>query len=261
MTSDLIQSDLRQHDRETLSALFDGELRGDAARFALKRLEHDPEWREAVERWQLAGDILRGHPPALLPSGFAARVSAAVATDASSKRQANTRARGRWIGGTALAASLAAAVMFLVQRAPEGPESGHAAPPRVVAAPSAASPALPAQSAPVSPTPAKAVAVAAPAPPTAGPTPQRPAASRRMTPSPVATATSVAAAGVSPRAGDPFTPPEPPTSRPWPRAVLPQYGSRSALTAGFGTSPSLHPFEPRMPPDSGEQPGGGNPPR
>ena len=254
MTSDLRQSDLRQHDRETLSALFDGELGGDAARFALKRLEHDPEWREAVERWQLAGDILRGHPPALLPSGFAARVSAAVATDASSRRQANTRARGRWIGGTALAASLAAAVMFLAQRAPEGLESGRAAPPSVVAAPPAAIPALPrpAESAPVSPTPDTAVAVA-PTPPMARPTPQRPAASRRAIPSAVTTATSMAAAGVSPRAGDPFTPPEPPASRPWPRAVLPQYGSGSGLTAGFGTSPSLHPFEPRMPPDSGEQ--------
>ena len=38
-------------DLEALSALFDGELGGDAARFALKRLDHDREWRQACERW------------------------------------------------------------------------------------------------------------------------------------------------------------------------------------------------------------------
>jgi Meckel syndrome type 1 protein len=253
MTSDLRKSDLRQHDRETLSALFDGELGGDAARFALKRLEHDHEWREAVERWQLAGDVLRGHAPALLPSDFAARVSAAVATEASAEAPANARARGRWIGGTALAASVAAAMMFLAQRAPEGLDAGRRMPPSVVAAPPAAVPASPrtAQSTPASPAPHKAVVVAAPTP--RAPTPQRPAVSRGTTSAPVAPATVVAAAVVSPQAGDPFTPPEPPASRPWPRAVLPQYGSGNGLTAGFGTSPSLHPFEPRMPPDDGEQ--------
>ena len=53
------------HDRETLSALFDGELRGDAARFALKRLGHDAQWRQACGRWQLYGDVLRGQATAV----------------------------------------------------------------------------------------------------------------------------------------------------------------------------------------------------
>ena len=44
---------------ETLSALFDGQLEGDAARFALRRLEHDAGWRETCGRWQLAGDQAR----------------------------------------------------------------------------------------------------------------------------------------------------------------------------------------------------------
>nr|WP_254696267.1 sigma-E factor negative regulatory protein [Lysobacter enzymogenes] len=55
MTSTIHSGD----DNETLSALFDGELDGDAARFAFKRLSHDGQWREACGRWQLCGDVLR----------------------------------------------------------------------------------------------------------------------------------------------------------------------------------------------------------
>ena len=69
-------------DRETLSALFDGELRGDAARFALKRLDHDSAWGQAVGRWQLAGDVLRGRAEAMAPAGFAQRVGDALAAEA-----------------------------------------------------------------------------------------------------------------------------------------------------------------------------------
>ena len=54
-------------DREALSALFDGELTGDAARFALKRLDHDQDWRTTCDRWRQVGDALRGQG-ALLPA-------------------------------------------------------------------------------------------------------------------------------------------------------------------------------------------------
>ena len=54
-------------DRESLSALFDGELHGDASRFALKRLGQDAEWRQACGNWQLAGDVLRGRGMAAAP--------------------------------------------------------------------------------------------------------------------------------------------------------------------------------------------------
>ena len=37
-------------DRETLSALFDGELDDAATRFAVKRLDHDRQWREPRRR-------------------------------------------------------------------------------------------------------------------------------------------------------------------------------------------------------------------
>ena len=65
-------------DREALSALFDGELAGDAARFALKRLDHDQDWRDSCERWQVVGDVLRGAANPRMPSTFAARVHDAL---------------------------------------------------------------------------------------------------------------------------------------------------------------------------------------
>ena len=58
-------------EREALSALFDGELPGDAARFALKRLDHDAGWRETCGRWQMIGDALRGETISVAPAGFA----------------------------------------------------------------------------------------------------------------------------------------------------------------------------------------------
>jgi negative regulator of sigma E activity len=132
-------------DREALSALFDGELVGDAARFALKRLDHDHDWRETCERWQRVGDALRGQG-ALLPAAFPSRVRAAVRADAMRHDMhgvaipavANTRSGFRW-GSVGLAAS-AAVVAFVLARMPMG-DAGTAEP--MVAASTA--PAQPAQ--------------------------------------------------------------------------------------------------------------------
>ncbi len=108
-------------DADSLSALFDGELETDAAHFALKRLGHEPEWRVACGRWQLAGDVLRGNGLAPAPVGFADRVMAEVAREqaqsaftgaAASRRR--TRHHPRWIGG-ALAASVAIAALFVAR--------------------------------------------------------------------------------------------------------------------------------------------------
>lgn len=115
-------------DRETLSALLDGELQGDARRFALRRLEHDPEWQQAASRWQLAGDVLQGQPVMPAPSGFAGRVAAAVAAQATpmtvappiSALRPARRTHARWIGGAALAASVAMVALFAL-RAPLEP--------------------------------------------------------------------------------------------------------------------------------------------
>ncbi|MGV8942375.1 MAG: sigma-E factor negative regulatory protein [Lysobacter sp.] len=117
------------HDAETLSALFDGHLHDDARRFALKRLGHDRQWREACGRWQLAGDALRGNAMAPAPAGFAERVMAAVAHEsvhaevavpipsASLPGKNPVRVHRRWIGGAALAASVAMAALFVVRPA------------------------------------------------------------------------------------------------------------------------------------------------
>ena len=102
-------------EREALSALFDGELPGDAARFALKRLDHDAGWRETCGRWQMIGDALRGEAISVAPAGFAggvmrmldAETQAAVASSSSEREMALaavTSSRRRWIGGAALAA-------------------------------------------------------------------------------------------------------------------------------------------------------------
>ncbi|MGY0558243.1 sigma-E factor negative regulatory protein [Lysobacter sp. A421] len=124
---DVDHHDANHHDadRETLSALFDGQLAGDAARFALKRLGHDPQWRRTCGHWQLAGDVLRGNTGAIAPPDFAARVMAAVAHESRDDLPATSAkptavgaaamARRRWIGGAALAASVAMAALFVVR--------------------------------------------------------------------------------------------------------------------------------------------------
>ncbi|MGY1425296.1 sigma-E factor negative regulatory protein [Lysobacter sp. A289] len=118
-------SPIHDADRETLSALFDGQLEGDTARFALKRLGHDAQWRRTCGHWQLAGDVLRGNTGDLAPPDFAARVMAAVARESREAMPAASThsvasgavatARRRWIGGAALAASVAMAALFVVR--------------------------------------------------------------------------------------------------------------------------------------------------
>jgi Meckel syndrome type 1 protein len=46
------------------------------------------------------------------------------------------------------------------------------------------------------------------------------------------------------------------TSRPWPRAVLPQYSGNGTLAADYATAPSFYPFSPHEPHpvDSAEAP-------
>lgn len=119
---------------ETLSALFDGQLEGDAARFALRRLEHDAGWRETCGRWQLAGDVLRRQAAGVAPAGFAERVAAKLAESASvavaasnptapvplparsvASRAADAWHSRRWLGRAALAASVAVAALFVTR--------------------------------------------------------------------------------------------------------------------------------------------------
>lgn len=263
---------------ENLSALFDGELEGDAARFARKRLGHDIDWQQACGRWQLIGDALRGQATAAAPADFAGRVTAAVAAEPVPVLQpapARAPARGigrRWIGG-ALAASMALMAVF-VARPPE-PQSNDAAPasaaaPAPVLASSSATPSTSLAESPLAPaiepaieTPAARNLAAAPTRDPATPSRNVEQAARAST-ARIARAVQQRAAGAAQEdsgasviladaAPDPFRPRADIVTRPWPRAVLPNSQAAGALTASFEAaapgSRSFYPFEPQAPAD------------
>ncbi len=283
ITNDRQVLDDSGHGMETLSALFDGELHGDAARFAMKRLGHDPQWQRAFGNWQLLGDALRGQAGRVAPRDFAARVATAVASEpgldaaqapanvSSTTAPATAVTRRKWIGGAALAASVAMVAMFIARpfsQDPGLPVSVEPAPAGLVVnparvppqGPDAATPAVPDGALPLG---ASAVAVVQ-APRRAGERrsrgqSQRVAlhASRRQMATPAiassGAATTMAIVDPLPHAGiNPFRAPHvEAVSRPWPRAVLSGSGGGGAFTASFVTSasgsPSFYPFEPRLP--------------
>src|SRR5688500_5284895 len=117
------------HYRQQLSALMDGALAPDEARFLLRRLQHDGELSEYWERWQLAGEVMRGRAVAMLPAGFAARVGDAIAeVPVTSERQTQSRMHwSRWGGSVALAASVAVVALLATRQAPNVPEQPAAA--------------------------------------------------------------------------------------------------------------------------------------
>jgi Meckel syndrome type 1 protein len=271
-------------DRETLSALFDGELAADAMRFALKRLDRDVGWRDACGRWQLIGDALRGEAAVAAPLDFASgvmrtlaaesQVALAAAPVSTQATQAALSAQGvsrrRWIGGTALAASIAMAAVLVVRPLtdsdPSSPASGAQVAAGVIA---------PTATQATAPLPGQAVAPASIAPASAdggSSIPAVAAADVRQPPAPVRRAARSARAAsqptpdaITPRSGEttvvasaapatgrqPFHPPtDDIVTRPWPRAVLSGDASTGALTVDFGSgsaSPSFYPFEPRLP--------------
>lgn len=241
------------HTRAQLSALFDGELDMDAARFLQRRLEHDRALAGAWSRWQLAGDALRGQATAPAPAGFAERVAAGVARAPAPVAPARPR-RHFWMPGAALAASVAALAMFMTRpppdvAAPAGPtmEIASAAQPSAKP-PLPAAPSRPAPQQP--PAPAGAAEVAASAMAVAE-VPRRAAERRARAQQQRAAATRVArnaaapqrrlaAAASAPAAAadaraNPFAPAEAAgaiATRPWPRALLP--GPAQAFSVGYG---------------------------
>lgn len=259
-------------DREALSALFDGALPADAARFALKRLDHDVEWREACGRWQMIGDTLRGERAVLAPAHFAAGVrhalasqmqaAGAVAPAASTMASVPPdRSRRRWLGGAALAASVAVAAVLVVRPISQSPTSmpdGRIA--TEVASPSSTKGGAAAAAAATAVATAPASVVAADAMPAGGVAPPermaRPATRTARSPASTrsaggAPATAVASVVPTGAARQPFHPPaDDVVTRPWPRSVLSGEAGAGALTVGFSpesaaTSP-LYPFEPRL---------------
>ncbi|WP_052629915.1 sigma-E factor negative regulatory protein [Pseudoxanthomonas suwonensis] len=268
------------HYRQQLSALVDGELAPDEARFLLRRLQHDDELSGRFERWQLCGDVLRGQVSRVVAADFSARVAAAIAAPAPAGEALPPMAAAggrrlaltRWGGGAALAASVAAVAMLVGRQAAPDP-AGMPAPavavqtlpstdavlvasaPAPAAAPAAAVPASPSQATRAAAPPRVQreslgdVAVASASTGT-GRAPAQ-AAAAAAAPVFVALADTQVAAAAMPALSpaDPFASSAPLQARPWPRAVLPQ-PSGSGYTAnlgGQGQARAFYPFEPSLP--------------
>lgn len=250
------------HTRVQLSALVDGELAPDEAAFLMRRLRHDEELAGCWERWQLAGELLRGRGGARLPDGFGAGVMAAVAQEAA-PAVANAARPHRWLrwGGGAVAASVALAALLLTRQAAQPQAPGASAQPPLIASRAATTPApsVPhgterAPELPAAPDTAAQLASAV----VVADVPRRVAGARRGN----AQAQRAAARGRSevpppiqvasaaPAATDPFSPRHAlPAARPWPRSLTPGLPASGAFTVDYGgiapASPSFYPFEPR----------------
>jgi negative regulator of sigma E activity len=273
------------HNRLQLSALIDGELPPDEARFLLRRLQHDGELGDCWERWQLCGNVLRGQiAGTLLPPGFAARVATALALEPGATRVVAGRPRWlRWGGGAALAASVAVIALLLVRQSPQVSPLATQGSSQIAAA-------IPA--APTTPVPVPAATIPAPDIATqaahlatavaVADVPRRigvrrsrgqgqraamRAATRAVAEAPIAIAVSNGTNAAMPV--DPFSARRVSLpNRPWPRALLPGSSANGAFTVDYGnkmiygtsaTSPSFYPFEPHTAPaneatDSGSAP-------
>jgi sigma-E factor negative regulatory protein RseA len=117
-----------------LSALLDGELERDQARFLIRRLPDDPELSGCWQRWHVAGDSLRGQGSAPLRADFLARVSVAIADEAVPGRGVS-RETLKWIGGFAVAASVALAALMAVRPQAGAPEAAPVSAPSMAQVP------------------------------------------------------------------------------------------------------------------------------
>lgn len=227
-----------QIQREQLSALIDGELRSDQARFVIARLEHDVELSGRHERWQLAGDVLRGQLGAVAPVDFSARVMAALPPAV----PARTPRRLPWAAGGALAAGLALVAVIALPPAAPPPAAAVAQQP-AQAVPAPAAPALPALPAAT----AEAV-VAVAAVPAAVPRPVPDVRPRPVVAAAAPAPSLLADVPAPPPRSDvpsPFSLPAPGLpSRPWPRSQLP---GASGFNAGL-PAPQAGPFAPTLDP-------------
>lgn len=206
---------------EQLSALMDGELGEEQARFLRRRLEHDAELRAAWSRLQLASSCLKGHrvQPMAVDCAAVRAADAAVA------------ARRPWLR-YAVAASVAVLAVALAPRflgtpAPAEPNT---------AAIAGAEPAAGAVPAPVLPSPAAADLVAVHASAPASPAPAVQAASAQVAArSDGLVALNAASAQASPLPPDPLSPTDFPLvdtgEKAWPRSGLPGAANDPQLEA------------------------------
>lgn len=262
---------LDQRHREQLSALVDGELGADEARFLLRRMEHDPELSGCQERWQLMGDVMRGQASLLAPAGFSAAVAAAVAAEPSPATPAEPRRAVRrsgwraWGGGVALAASVAAVALFMGGEKLNEANPGETLPLQVVASQAELAPAP--EPAGVTEASADGAAMAVAAAPAVAMAASRRQDARRASATRSQQAARMAQRDEAPQravaAAQPLLTPSVPAgnarhlpfgdvgslqARPWPKSSLaPAAGS--ALNASFPASSggaAFYPFEPRL---------------
>jgi len=262
------------HYRQQLSALVDGELAADEARFMLRRLEHDSELSACQERWQVLGDVMRGQACAPAPLDFSARVRQAMDADAQQNGPvfvapaAPGKSRSgwrRWGGGAALAASVAAVALFMARE--QLPQTN--APTPVIATTAEVAPAPVQPAAPTSADAGNVAGLVAAAPAVAAAVSRRQDATARRG---SATRTQQAARAGTARMAEPqraiaAAPVLPATpalrqdpfatgngvlhARPWPRSSVAPSLSQGALNASFPAQEqggaTFYPFEPRMP--------------
>lgn len=283
-TSTSRDTNAREFHREQLSAMMDGALSADEARFLLRRMEHDDQLADCWERWQFVGDAMRGHAGRALPADFSRRVGRAITTDLATadlvvdeaveeQTFAVAAAPGarrpllRWGGGAALAASVALAALIgsrtLSSREEVPPPAIAAAPvpiAAVVVAPAGSVPA-PGRVLPDDGTAqagAAAIVVAAAASKDSRTRRPHLLASAQAVPvgrsgaaAPKASASSYSPPAAVQLAQAPhrrdLAPHADMTSKPWPRALVPGASAGGEVTAGFEGSPAFQPFQPPRP--------------
>jgi sigma-E factor negative regulatory protein RseA len=111
---------------EQLSACLDGELPPAELDLLLKRLERNPELREALGRYTALGEALREAKPVVASRSFADKVMAAVNQEPAAAprrvRISPALVRGlRPLAGIGVAATVAAVAIFVVQQAGVAP--------------------------------------------------------------------------------------------------------------------------------------------
>ncbi len=99
--------------REQLSALMDGELGRDQARFLLRRITPGDASSQCWERYHLARQVLRRQHAAMPSVGFAESVMVRLEAEPSLRRIATPWLR--WSAGGAVAASVAMAALVLTR--------------------------------------------------------------------------------------------------------------------------------------------------
>ncbi len=267
---------LLAYHRQQLSAMLDGELSPDEAKFMLRRLQHDGELAACWERWQVCGDMLRGRHHALLPSNFAERVAQAIEGDAgmvvAQPEVSKSPRLLRWGGGAALAASVALVAVFATRQLPDPVQPSPLPAGQPVIASSAGPATIDAGDVPATPSPIDAAPAVLATALAVAEVPRRNAerraraqqtrqmeASTAARPDDLATdAMALAPADYMATAAEPAVVhdvfPAPPSlqPRPWPRAILPG-ATDSPFAAGYGRLPVLaagtdtyEPFRPRL---------------